>query len=146
MMEVKFIGTPAEVKAEIKEFIGSTDVKITEYSVGEVRKVETVPMVQTQQVQELPKVTEPKLPTTPVTEEKTVVQESTVLPTLPTATVEYTVEDLQKIGASLLQKDPNSLVLLSNTLKNYGANSVGDLAKEHYGAFVQDLKSLGADA
>nr|WP_293994475.1 hypothetical protein [uncultured Fusobacterium sp.] len=145
MMEVKFIGTPAEVKEEIKEFIRLTDVKITEYSVGEVRKVETVPMVQTQQVHELPKVTEPKLPTTPVTEEQTAVQESTVLPTLPTATVEYTVEDLQRIGASLLQKDPNSLALLSNTLKNYGANSVGDLAKEHYGAFVQDLKSLGAD-
>lgn len=139
MMEVKFIGTPAEVKAEIKEFIGLTDVKI------EVKKVETVPMGQTQQVQELPKVTEPKLPTAPVAEEQTAVQESTVLPTLPTATVEYTVADLQKIGASLLQKDPNSLALLSNTLKNYGANSVGDLAKEHYGAFVQDLKNLGAD-
>lgn len=131
MVELKFIGTPSEVKAEIREFIGT---EFTEPKVEEITK----------KVEEI-KTGETKLPVQEVLEVEQVVPEVTVLPTLPTVTIEYTVEDLQRIGASLLQKNPSNLALLLNTLKNYGVKAVGELPKEHYGAFVQDLKNLGAD-
>lgn len=131
MVELKFIGTPSEVKAEIREFIGT---EFTEPKVEEITK----------KVEEI-RTGETKLPVQEVLEVEQVVPEVTVLPTLPTVTIEYTVEDLQRIGASLLQKNPSNLALLSNTLKNYGVKAVGELPKEHYGAFVQDLKNLGAD-
>lgn len=137
MVELKFIGTPAEVKAEIKEFIGVEDTTtVTEYKVGDMtKKVEETKTVETADTQ-LP-VQEPA--------KKVVKEVEQVLPTLPTATTEYTDADIQRIAGGLIKKNAALKDTLINTLGNYGVQAITQLPKEHYGAFVQDLIALGAD-
>lgn len=132
MVELKFIGTPAEVKAEIKEFIGLEDTTIHENTIPK-KEVKTV--VETADTQ-LP-VQEPA--------KKVVKEVEQVLPTLPTATTEYTDADIQRIAGGLIKKNAALKDTLINTLGNYGVQAITQLPKEHYGAFVQDLIALGAD-
>lgn len=132
MVELKFIGTPAEVKAEIKEFIGLEDTTIHENTIPK-KEVKTV--VETADTQ-LP-VQEPA--------KKVVKEAEQVLPTLPIATTEYTDADIQRIAGGLIKKNAALKETLINTLGNYGVQAITQLPKEHYGAFVQDLIALGAD-
>lgn len=132
MVELKFIGTPAEVKAEIKEFIGLEDTTIHENTISKKEAKTVVGTADTQ---------------LPVQEAaKTVVKGAEqVLPTLPTATTEYTDADIQRIAGGLIKKNAALKETLINTLGNYGVQAITQLSKEHYGAFVQDLIALGAD-
>lgn len=132
MVELKFTGTPAEVKAEIKEFIGLEDTTIHENTISKKEAKTVVEIADTQlPVQEAAK--------------KVVKEAEQVLPTLPTATTEYTDADIQRIAGGLIKKNATLKETLINTLGNYGVQAITQLPKEHYGAFVQDLIALGAD-
>lgn len=130
MLKMEFSGTVKEVMDEIKEFVGMpTEVKTTKESVAEETK-------------ELP-----ALPTTSVKEETAKEQKvPTVLPTMPTVATEYKLEDLQTMASDLMLKAPGNREALQKLLNDkYSAKSLLDLTSDAYGAFVQDLKNLGAD-
>ena len=136
MVKVEFTGSVAEVKKEIREFIEASNVKTEEKTTinveekkEEIKKVEEAP---TQ-----------KLPTAPAKKVEAPVEVATPL---PTKTAEYTAADLQKIAAAWVNKDiDNNRTVLVNLLSNFGVKAITVLPKENYGAFIQELKKLGAD-
>ena len=84
-----------------------------------------------------------KLPTAPAKKVEAPVEVATPL---PTKTAEYTAADLQKIAAAWVNKDiDNNRTVLVNLLSNFGVKAITVLPKENYGAFIQELKKLGAD-
>lgn len=137
MVKVEFTGSVEEVKKEINDFIEgfvgvnsiTTTVKNSIEKKEEVKKVEEVA---TQ-----------KLPTAPAKKEEAPVEIATPL---PTKTAEYTTQDLQKIAAAWVNKDiDNNRTALVNLLASFEVKAITFLPKEKYGAFVQELKNLGAD-
>ena len=153
MIKVEFTGSVEEVKKEIREFIevncteviNSTEKAISK-ALDNARAVEkTTPKVEDKK-EEVKKVEEapaPKLPTAPAKKEEAPVEVATPL---PTKTAEYTAADLQKIAAAWVNKDiDNNRVALVNLLASFGVKAITFLPKEKYGAFVQELKNLGAD-
>jgi len=153
MIKVEFTGSVEEVKKEIREFIevncteviNSTEKAISK-ALDNARAVEkTTPKVEDKK-EEVKKVEEapaPKLPTAPAKKEEAPVEVATPL---PTKTAEYTAADLQKIAAAWVNKDiDNNRVALVNLLASFEVKAITFLPKEKYGAFVQELKNLGAD-
>lgn len=153
MVKVEFTGSVEEVKKEIREFIevncaevvNSTEKAISK-ALDNARAVEkTTPKVEekkevAKKVEEAPA---PKLPTAPAKKEEAPVEVATPL---PTKTAEYTAADLQKIAAAWVNKDiDNNRTVLVNLLSSFGVKAITVLPKEKYGAFVQELKNLGAD-
>ena len=137
MVKVEFTGSVEEVKKEINDFIEgfvgvnsiTTTVKNSIEKKEEVKKVEEVA---TQ-----------KLPTAPAKKEEAPVEIATPL---PTKTAEYTAQDLQKIAAAWVNKDiDNNRTALVNLLASFEVKAITFLPKEKYGAFVQEIKNLGAD-
>ena len=137
MVKVEFTGSVEEVKKEINDFIEgfvgvdsiTTTVKNSIEKKEEVKKVEEAPA--------------PKLPTAPAKKEEAPIEVATPL---PTKTAEYTAEDLQKIAAAWVNKDiNNNRTVLVNLLASFGVKAITVLPKEKYGAFIQELKNLGAD-
>ena len=153
MVKVEFTGSVEEVKKEIREFIEANCTEVinsTEKAISKAldnaRAVEkTTPKVEDKK-EEVKKVEEahaPKLPTTPAKKEEAPVEVATPL---PTKTAEYTAADLQKIAAAWVNKDiDNNRTVLVNLLSSFGVKAITVLPKEKYGAFVQELKKLGAD-
>lgn len=153
MVKVEFTGSAEEVKKEIREFIEANCTEVinsTEKAISKAldnaRAVEkTTPKVEDKK-EEVKKVEEapaPKLPTAPAKKEEAPVEVATPL---PTKTAEYTAADLQKIAAAWVNKDiDNNRVALVNLLASFGVKAITVLPKEKYGAFVQELKKLGAD-
>ena len=115
-----------EVKiARIKENL-ETEAKVEEKTTVNVEKAPTQ-----------------KLPTAPAKKVEDPVEVATPL---PTKTAEYTAEDLQKIAAAWVNKDiNNNRTALVNLLASFEVKAITFLPKEKYGAFVQELKNLGAD-
>ncbi|PHI03549.1 hypothetical protein KSU03_06035 [Fusobacterium polymorphum] len=153
MIKVEFTGSVEEVKKEIREFIevncteviNSTEKAISK-ALDNARAVEkSTPKVEDKK-EEVKKVEEapaPKLPTAPAKKEEAPVEVATPL---PTKTAEYTAADLQKIAAAWVNKDiDNNRVALVNLLASFEVKAITFLPKEKYGAFVQELKNLGAD-
>lgn len=151
MVKVEFTGSVEEVKKEINDFIegfvgvdsittlvkNSVEKKnITEKKVDKVEeKKEEIKKVEEAPTQ--------KLPTAPA---KKVEAPAEVPTPLPTKTAEYTAADLQKIAAAWVNKDiNNNRTVLVNLLASFGVKAITVLPKEKYGAFVQELKNLGAD-
>ena len=153
MVKVEFTGSVEEVKKEIREFIEANCTEVinsTEKAISKAldnaRAVEkTTPKVEDKK-EEVKKVEEapaPKLPTAPAKKEEAPVEVATPL---PTKTAEYTAADLQKIAAAWVNKDiDNNRVALVNLLASFEVKAITFLPKEKYGAFVQELKNLGAD-
>lgn len=151
MVKVEFTGSVEEVKKEINDFIegfvgvdsittlvkNSVEKKnITEKKVDKVEEKKE----EVKKVEEAPA---PKLPTAPAKKEEAPVEVATPL---PTKTAEYTAADLQKIAAAWVNKDiNNNRTVLVNLLSSFGVKAITVLPKENYGAFVQELKNLGAD-
>ena len=153
MVKVEFTGSVEEVKKEIRDFIeancseviNSTEKAISK-ALDNARAVEkTTPKVEDKK-EEVKKVEEapaPKLPTAPAKKEEAPAEVATPL---PTKTAEYTAEDLQKIAAEWVKKDVvNNRPVLINLLASFEVKAITFLPKEKYGAFVQELKNLGAD-
>lgn len=153
MVKVEFTGSVEEVKKEIREFIEANCTEVinsTEKAISKAldnaRAVEkTTPKVEDKK-EEVKKVEEapaPKLPTALAKKEEAPAEVATPL---PTKTAEYTAADLQKIAAAWVNKDiDNNRVALVNLLASFEVKAITFLPKEKYGAFVQELKKLGAD-
>lgn len=131
MIEVKFSGSVEEVKMEMLEFVGVFRGHEKSPTVEEVSKVKFPKEAEPKKEVESPKVESPA-PTS-------------VVPTVPTVATQYEVADLQRFGAELLRKDKSKREALLGVLESYGVKAVTELANEHYGAYVQKLKALGAD-
>ena len=155
MVKVEFTGSVEEVKKEIREFIEVSSIGVTteelttaikssleaeakaglKTTIGVEEKKEVAKKIEEVPIQ--------KLPTAPVKKEEVPVEVPTPL---PTKTAEYTAQDLQKIAAAWVNKDiDNNRVALVNLLSSFGVKAITFLPKEKYGAFVQELKNLGAD-
>lgn len=153
MVKVEFTGSVEEVKKEIREFIeanctevvNSTEKAINRAASNAKTEEKTTVNVE-EKKEEVKKVEEapaPKLPTAPAKKEEAPVEVATPL---PTKTAEYTAADLQKIAAAWVNKDiDNNRVALVNLLASFEVKAITFLPKEKYGAFVQELKNLGAD-
>lgn len=62
----------------------------------------------------------------------------------PTAAPTYSIEDVARAGAMLAQGHPEKLPDLNALLAKYGVPAVTALQPEQLGAFVMDLRALGA--
>lgn len=155
MVKVEFTGSVEEVKKEIREFIEVNSTGVTteglatsiKENLEAETKVEEKSTVKVEEKKEPVKKVEEaptqKLPTAPTKQEVTPAEVPTPL---PTKTAEYTAQDLQKIAAAWVNKDiDNNRVALVNLLSSFGVKAITFLPKEKYGAFVQELKNLGAD-
>lgn len=153
MVKVEFTGSVEEVKKEIREFIevNSTEVisdteKGIDKAASNVKTEEKTTVNVEEKKEEVKKVEEAptqKLPTAPAKKEEAPVEVATPL---PTKTAEYTAADLQKIAAAWVNKDiNNNRTTLVNLLASFGVKAITVLPKEKYGAFIQELKNLGAD-
>lgn len=82
-------------------------------------------------------------PTTPVTPVQPV---APTAPTaaIPTGAVAYDMDTIARAGSALIDRNPANIGKLMELLAKYGTNAITTLAKEHYGAFVTDLRALGA--
>lgn len=63
----------------------------------------------------------------------------------PTAAPTYSIEDITRAGALLAQQGPDKLAQLSGLLQKFSLASVTDLKPEQMGAFVTELRGLGAN-
>ena len=137
MVKVEFTGSVEEVKKEIREFIEANCTEVvnsTEKAINKAAsnvKTEEKTTVNVEEKKEaVKKVEAPVEVATP----------------LPTKIAEYTAADLQKIAAAWVNKDiDNNRTVLVNLLSSFGVKAITVLPKEKYGAFVQELKNLGAD-
>ena len=153
MVKVEFTGSVEEVKKEIREFIEANCTEVvnsTEKAINKaasnVKTEEKTTVNVEEKKEEVKKVEEAPtqmLPTAPAKKEEAPVEVATPL---PTKTAEYTAADLQKIAAAWVNKDiNNNRTVLVNLLASFGVKAITVLPKEKYGAFVQELKNLGAD-
>lgn len=150
MVKVEFHGTVEEVKNEMKEFVRSwqAPAENAEFIAGVVG---STPVVEEVLKTETPKV-EPvkeKIPTENWTtcDCKEVPKPETTAPVVPTVPVapatEYSFADVQRIAAPLVQQGKSEE--LKNVLKNFGVQAITELQQDQFGAFIQELKNLGAD-
>ncbi|XGU46634.1 hypothetical protein ACEXAJ_09865 [Fusobacterium necrophorum subsp. funduliforme] len=150
MVKVEFHGTVEEVKNEMVEFVGSwqapiEDAEFISRAVGDIPVVEELKKTTVEPVKketsaqnwttcdckEVPK-TEAPAPAAPV------------VPTVPVApATEYSFADIQRIAAPLVQQGKSTELI--NVLGNFGAKAITELQQDQFGAFVQELKNLGAD-
>ena len=54
------------------------------------------------------------------------------------------MDTIARAGSALIDRNPANIGKLMELLAKYGTNAITTLAKEHYGAFVTDLRALGA--
>ena len=145
MVKVEFTGSVEEVKKEIREFIEVSSIGVTAEGLATSIKenLETEAKVEEKTTVNVEKAPTQKLPTAPAKKVEDPVEVATPL---PTKTAEYTAEDLQKIAAEWVKKDVvNNRPMLINLLASFEVKAITFLPKEKYGAFVQELKNLGAD-
>jgi len=153
MVKVEFTGSVEEVKKEIRDFIeancseviNSTEKAISK-ALDNARAVEKTIVNVEEKKEPVKKIEESptqKLPTAPAKKEEVPVEVATPL---PTKTAEYTAADLQRIAAEWVKKDVvNNRPVLIDLLASFEVKAITFLPKEKYGAFVQELKNLGAD-
>ena len=145
MVKVEFTGSVEEVKKEIREFIEVSSIGVTAEGLATSIKenLETEAKVEEKTTVNVEKAPTQKLPTAPAKKEEAPVEVATPL---PTKTAEYTAADLQKIAAAWVNKDiNNNRTALVNLLASFEVKAITFLPKEKYGAFIQELKNLGAD-
>lgn len=65
-------------------------------------------------------------------------------PVIPTGSVSYDMDTIARAGSALIDQNPANVGKLMGLLAKYGTNAITSLPKEHYGAFVTDLRALGA--
>lgn len=154
MLKIEFTGSVEEVSKEILDFVRGNYINLaenialpksdTEKAIDRVIEKATPKVEETKEVaKKVDDAPAQKLPTAPAKKEET---PTAVATPLPTKTAEYTAEDLQKIAAAWVNKDiNNNRTALVNLLASFEVKAITFLPKEKYGAFVQELKNLGAD-
>lgn len=150
MVKVEFHGTVEEVRKEMNEFAGSWQAPVEDAEFI-ARAVGDTPVVE-----------EPKKTTVEPVKKETSAQNWTtcgckevpktgapapvdpVVPTVPVAPVtEYTFADIQRIAAPLVHQGKSAELI--NALGNFGVKAITELQQDQFGAFIQELKNLGAD-
>lgn len=89
---------------------------------------------------------EPVAPVTPVTPVEPIAPTQTVTPTTPAVPVSektYTLEDIQRASAALVQG--GKIAQLQALLQQFNAISLAHLSQDNFGAFALKLRELGAD-
>lgn len=94
---------------------------------------------------------EPSAPTQPVTPVQPVAPTQTVTPVEPVAQTTqvpvsektYTLEDIQRASAALVQG--GKIAQLQALLQQFNAISLAHLSQDNFGAFALKLRELGAD-
>lgn len=90
--------------------------------------------------------TQTATPVTPVTPTQTVAPVEPVAPTTPAVPVSektYTLEDIQRASAALVQG--GKIAQLQALLQQFNAISLAHLSQDNFGAFALKLRELGAD-
>ena len=89
---------------------------------------------------------EPTAPTQPVTPVEPTAPTQPVTPTTPAVPVSektYTLEDIQRASAALVQG--GKIAQLQALLQQFNAISLAHLSQDNFGAFALKLRELGAD-
>lgn len=81
-------------------------------------------------------------PITPAAPAPTPAPSASPVTAAPTAAPQYTLEQIMKAGAGLVQA--GKMEQLSALMMQYGVNDVTKLPPEQYGAFATALRGLGA--
>ena len=154
MVKVEFTGSVEEVSKEILDFVRGNYINLsenialpksdTEKAIAKaIEKATTKVEEKKEPVKKVEEAPAQKLPIVPAKKEEAPVAVATPL---PTKTAEYTADDLQRIAADWVNKDiSNNRPALVNLLASFEVKAITFLPKEKYGAFVQELKKLGAD-
>lgn len=105
-----------------------------------------IPQVVTPDIVHPVEPTAPTQPVTPVTPVAPVTPVEPVAPTTPAVPVSektYTLEDIQRASAALVQG--GKIAQLQALLQQFNAISLAHLSQDNFGAFALKLRELGAD-
>ena len=100
------------------------------------------PVAQTQPATPVTPV-EPTAPTQPVTPVEPTAPTQPVTPAVPVSEKTYTLEDIQRASAALVQG--GKIAQLQALLQQFNAISLAHLSQDNFGAFALKLRELGAD-
>lgn len=147
MVRVEFHGSVEEVKNEMKEFVGSWQAPVEDAEFI-ARMVDITPAVEEPKktVIEPVKMESPtgNWTTCDCKEVPKTEAAAPVVPTVPVApATECTFADIQRIAAPLVHQGKSAELI--NALGNFGVKAITELQQDQFGAFVQELKNLGAD-
>ena len=82
-------------------------------------------------------------PATPVTPVEPTAPTQPVTPAVPVSEKTYTLEDIQRASAALVQG--GKIAQLQALLQQFNAISLAHLSQDNFGAFALKLRELGAD-
>ena len=86
---------------------------------------------------------EPTAPTTPTTPTQPATPVAPTTPAVPVSEKTYTLEDIQRASAALVQG--GKIAQLQALLQQFNAISLAHLSQDNFGAFALKLRELGAD-
>lgn len=87
--------------------------------------------------------TQPATPVAPTTPTQTVTPVAPTTPAVPVSEKTYTLEDIQRASAALVQG--GKIAQLQALLQQFNAISLAHLSQDNFGAFALKLRELGAD-
>ena len=87
--------------------------------------------------------TAPTQPVTPVAPTQPVTPVAPTTPAVPVSEKTYTLEDIQRASAALVQG--GKIAQLQALLQQFNAISLAHLSQDNFGAFALKLRELGAD-
>ena len=87
--------------------------------------------------------TAPSQPVTPVAPSQPVTPVAPTTPAVPVSEKTYTLEDIQRASAALVQG--GKIAQLQALLQQFNAISLAHLSQDNFGAFALKLRELGAD-
>lgn len=150
MIKVEFHGTVEEVRKEMKEFVGSwqapvEDAEFISRAVGSTPVVEELKKTTIEPVKdEAPMGNWTTCDCKEVPKSEAPAPAAPVVPTVPVApATEYTFADIQRIAAPLVHQGKSAELI--NALGNFGVKAITELQQDQFGAFILELKNLGAD-
>lgn len=85
----------------------------------------------------------PVTPVTPTAPTQTVTPVAPTTPAVPVSEKTYTLEDIQRASAALVQG--GKIAQLQALLQQFNAISLAHLSQDNFGAFALKLRELGAD-
>lgn len=145
-MKISFDGNVENVLGEIKEFmtmLGDTShINVPVEDPGYTKAVEDLKVAAIEKEEFDRNLEDAISKKEPVKKDEA---PTTVLPTLPTITTEYTITDVQNTAGQLIRDKGVKKENLRDLLEKYGVQAVTELKSEDYGAVMEDLKALGAD-
>lgn len=90
-----------------------------------------------------PDIVHPVTPVDPVAPTQTVTPVAPTTPAVPVSEKTYTLEDIQRASAALVQG--GKIAQLQALLQQFNAISLAHLSQDNFGAFALKLRELGAD-